>query len=104
MDSIDKDGNEVFSEDEDDEEYGDEEDYGDEDEEIDEETLKKLREEAAARGEELEYDDEEYDEEEGDYDEEEEEEEGDEEDEDDQATGKRGHPENGDGAASKRKK
>jgi len=100
LDSEDRDGNEVLSEE--DEEYDDEEDEG---EEIDEETLNKLRAEAAARGDLDDYDDEEEygDEEEGedDY--------GDEDDEDDDdddlgAGTKRGPSNGNDGAASKRKK
>lgn len=66
MDGYDKDGNEVLSDDE--EDYDEEGDDGEDgEEEIDEETFKKLREEALARGEEFpEYDDEEdYGDEEG---------------------------------------
>lgn len=101
MDSYDRDGNEVLSEDEDDEDYDDELGEG---EEIDPETLKKMREEAGLNGDE-EYDDEEDygDEEEGedDYGDEEED---DEEDEDLPSGAKRGQSNGNDGAASKRKK
>ncbi|CDW79466.1 u2 snrnp-specific a protein [Stylonychia lemnae] len=100
LDSYDRDGNEVLSEDEEDEDYDDEL----EGEEIDPETLKKMREEAGLNGDE-EYDDEEDygDEEEGedDY--------GDEEDDDDEeddlpAGSKRGQSNGNEGASSKRKK
>ena len=100
MDGNDKNGNEVLSEEEDD--YN-EEDFDEEgEEEIDEETFRKLKAEAAARGEDLEYDDEdEYGDEEG------EDEYGDEDDDDDQddhVGDKRAKGGNGDGAAAKRKK
>jgi len=90
----------VLSEDE--EDYDEEGDGEDGEEEIDEETFKKLREEALARGEVFpEYDDEEdYDDEEGD------DEYGDEDDEDDEEDGvgaKRGAS-GSDAGANKRKK
>lgn len=105
MDSFDKEGNEVLSEDEDD--YDEEFDDDEEDEEIDEETYKRLKEEAAARGETLEEfdDEEEYDDEEEGEDEYDDEESDDDENEDDQVGSKRGPSDNGnDGGLSKRKK
>ena len=91
MDGCNKEGEEVLSSDDEEEDYDDEEeDYDGEDgsdEFVDAETLKKMREDAAAQGVNLDdEDDEEYDdEEEGeDYDDEEEE------DEEDAQLGKRG--------------
>ena len=104
MDGLDKEGNEVLSEDE--EEYDDEGDDGEDgEEEIDEETFKKLREEALARGEDLgdaDYDDEDYGDEEGEDDYGDEDDEGDD-DDDEEVGGKRGANGN-DGGANKRKK
>lgn len=104
LDGQDKDGNEVISEDE--EEYDDEGDDGEDgEEEIDEETFKKLREEALARGEEFpEYDDEEDygDEEDGDdYGDEDDE---DDEEDDDEGVGAKRGANGGDAGGNKRKK